>query len=115
MDQPLPQPLLPDWIGNLRRDDRWKEGRLAAFHARGNEWMALTGDLSLGGVRLAVHGMEPLLGEPVEVEIAFENATVTIRGKVRHASKTEWGSLVGIQFEETGQTYLARRLLAKQP
>ncbi len=115
MDEPRPNELLPDWIGNLRRDGRWKEGHLATLHARGGEWMALTGDLSLGGVRLAVHGVEPLDGEPIEMEIAFENATVSIRGVVRHVSKTAWGSLVGVQFEETGQTYLARRMLSKDP
>lgn len=113
MDREHRDEPLPDWIGNLRRDGRWKEGHLATLHARGGEWMALTGDLSLGGVRLAVHGMEPLVGEPIEVEIAFENATVSIHGAVRHASKTAWGSLVGVQFEETGQTYLARRMLSK--
>ena len=115
MNEQRPSELLPDWIGNLRRDGRWKEGHLATLHAQGGEWMALTGDLSLGGVRLAVHGLEPLVGEPIEVEIAFENATVSIRGVVRHVSKTAWGSLVGVQFEETGQTYLARRMLSKDP
>jgi len=114
VNEQRPSELLPDWIGNLRRDGRWKEGHLATLHAQGGEWMALTGDLSLGGVRLAVHGLELLIGEPIEVEIAFENATVSIRGAVRHVSKTAWGSLVGIQFEETAQTYLARRMLSKE-
>ncbi len=77
--------------------------------------MALTSDLSLGGVRLALHGVEPLVGEPIDVEVAFENATVGIRGAARHASKTAWGSLVGVQFEETSRTYLARRMLSNDP
>ncbi len=105
---------LPGSLSDLRRDERWRDGRLATVRARGGEWPAVTGELSLGGMRLGVHGLELATDEPVEVEVAFENATVSFNGTVRHVTTTAWGSIAGIEFEENAHSYLARRALSRQ-
>ena len=101
------------WIGDLRRDARWKEGLLATLRLRGDEWPALTGDLSLGGVKIAVHAAVPFAGEPVFLAIAFEKRIIEVRGVVQHVRERPWGSIVGIAFEESAHADLARRCLAK--
>ncbi len=101
------------WIGDLRRDARWKEGLLATLRLRGDEWPALTGDLSLGGVKIAVHAAVPFVGEPVFLAIAFEKRVIEVRGVVQHVRERPWGSIVGISFEESAHTDLARRCLER--
>lgn len=102
-----------EWVANLRRDERWQEGRLATVRSEGAEVAALTGDLSLGGLRLAVYGLAPSPGSEVQVEVAFEDELVRLAGSVRHVSPTEWGAVVGIGFEDNGIAYLARRLIGR--
>jgi hypothetical protein len=101
------------WLGDLRKEPRWKEGLLATVCLGDVEWPALTGDLSLGGVRLAVHGAAPGIGEPVGVTIAFEDHVIEMWGFVQHVREKPWGSVVGVEFEETPQTLIARRYLAR--
>ena len=105
------QKIEHEWVANLRRDQRWQEGRLATVRLPGTEAVALTGDLSLGGLRLAVYGTAPVPGDQVNVEIAFEQEIVHLSGVVRHATSTDWGSVIGVGFEDNGQTYLARRFI----
>lgn len=99
------------WVANLRRDQRWQEGRLASARFQDIEAVALTGDISLGGLRLAVYGATPELGAKVHLEVAFEQEIIDLCGFVRHATRTEWGSVIGVAFEDNGQTYLARRFI----
>ncbi len=108
-----PAPRDSGWIGDLRRDPRWKEGLLATMRFRGDEWPAITGDLSLGGAKIALHSAVPFVGEPVALAIAFEKQILEVRGVVQNVQEKPWGSIVGIQFEENAHTHLARRCLAR--
>ncbi len=108
-----PAPRDSGWIGDLRRDPRWKEGLLATLRFRGDEWPAITGDLSLGGAKIALHSAVPFVGEPVALSIAFEKQILEVRGVVQNVQEKPWGSIAGIQFEENAHTHLARRCLAR--
>ncbi len=80
---------------------------------RGDEWPAITGDLSLGGAKIALHSAVPFVGEPVALAIAFEKQILEVRGVVQNVQEKPWGSIAGIQFEENAHTHLARRCLAR--
>ena len=102
------------WTGDLRKEARWKEGRLATVSREGDEWPALTGDLSLGGIKLAVHSGTPRVGDSVAVALAFERELVEVRGVVQHVTEKPWGSIVGVEFEKGTQGALACQLLARR-
>ena len=82
------------WAQDLRKEARWTEGRLATVSRGSDEWPALTGDLSLGGMKLAVHSGTPRLGESVVVAVAFDREILEVRGVVQHVTAKPWGSIV---------------------
>jgi hypothetical protein len=55
----------------------------------------------------------PFVGEPVFLAIAFERRVIEVRGVVQHVRERPWGSIVGIAFEESAHTDLARRCLER--
>ena len=104
-----------EWLSELRKEARWKEGRLATLCLRGKELPALTGDLSLSGAKLAVYNGVPSVEDPLAIAIAFQLQIVEVCGIVRHVRETPWGSVVGVEFEETAHGNLAREYLASEP
>jgi len=55
----------------------------------------------------------PFVGEPVFLAIAFAKRVIEVRGVVQHVRERPWGSIVGIAFEESANTNLARRCLER--
>lgn len=102
------------WLDDVRQDDRWKESRLAIVYLRDEPLPALTGDLSLGGIKVAIHNGVPCLGEPVVVSIAFEGQITEVHGIVRHVREAPWGSVAGVELAPSAETLLARRCLERR-
>ena len=100
--------------GDLRSEARWRERRNAVLHWRGKDWRALTGNLSCGGVKLAVHKVMPAVGDAVTLTISFDREDVDLDGIVRHVRKQPWGSIIGIEFDAVARVHLTQ-LIARLP
>lgn len=100
-----------EWLDESRRDLRWVEVHHALATVDGQQFFGVTGDISLGGMRLALMEAKLEPGNDITLEIAFEDEVVSARGTVQRVESKPWGALAGISFEESMQGYLARRYL----
>jgi hypothetical protein len=81
----------------------------------GAEYMGITRDVSLNGMRLALVGASPNNEETVLVLVAFEKELIEVCGIVAHTSPRPWGCLVGIEcgeIDERVKGVLCRRYLS---
>jgi hypothetical protein len=104
-----------DWFDAYRREPRWVDARMARVQLDGKEYLGLTGDVSLNGMRLALVGATPQSEDGIRVEVAFEREVIEMRGIVAHISPRPWGCLLGIQCEERNEKvrgFLSRRYLS---
>ncbi|MBI5441911.1 MAG: PilZ domain-containing protein [Deltaproteobacteria bacterium] len=99
------------WLDEHRRHLRWLDRRLALVRSRQRELPGVTQDISQGGLQVAVIGSGLAAGEPLRVELAFEERTLTALGRVAYVRPTDWGSVVGVQFarDEERQRFLLER------
>lgn len=104
----------PEWLDDARREPRWLDVKPAVAYLGDLECAAMTGDVSLGGVRLALVGHAPRPGERIQVEVAFEDRLIEVNGRVAYALRRPWGCVIGVQTEDSPQAFLARRYFAAE-
>ena len=88
-----------EWLDERRESPRWVDGRMAFIRSEDREQLAVTGDISLGGMQLAVVGdrvSDP--GPEVAVDVAFERQVLELHGRVAYTVAKDWGFLVGVRF-----------------
>jgi len=76
------------------------------------ECLGKTRDVSIGGLGVAIQGVQPSPGDAIRVEVVFEGEVRGFRGRVVHSHPMAWGSLLGVRCEggDAGlEEFLARR------
>lgn len=82
-----------------RREPRWIDRRSALVRVLdAAEYPGVTGDISCGGMRIALVSLKPPPGTYVTVTVAFEEAVVDLFGRVRYALGRPWGSVSGVEW-----------------
>ena len=95
------RPNSPRSLGDNRLHTRWADARIATVRTAQREQLAMTGDISPGGMQLAVVGdKEPELGHQMAIDVAFEEQVVKFWGQVVYALPKEPGLLVGVRFKQ---------------
>ncbi len=93
-----------EWLDDRRESLRWVDGHMAFVRTEDREQRAVTGDISLGGMQLAVVGdntADP--GPEIVVDVAFEQQVLELRGRVAYAVAKSWGHLVGVRFDRDSE------------
>ncbi len=103
-----------EWLDDARREPRWLDAKPAVAHVGEVECAGMTGDVSLGGIRVALVGPAPRPGDRIQVEVAFEDRLVEVTGRVAYALRRPWGCVVGVQSDESAQAFFARRYFAPE-
>jgi hypothetical protein len=107
------EPKSPEWLDDQRLHTRWVDARIATVRTAQREQPAMTGDISPGGMQLALVGDKaPKLAHQIAVDVAFEKDVVKLWGQIVYAVPKTWGLLVGVRFNPqpaTVQNFLYRR------
>jgi len=107
------EPNSPRWLVDNRLHTRKVDARIATVRTALREQLAMTGDISPGGMQLAVVGdKEPELGNQIAIDVAFEEQVVKFWDQVVYALPKGPGLLVGVRFKQQPavvQNFLFRR------
>lgn len=106
-------PRSKEWLSCVREYTRWADVRMVTVRTTHRELHGMAGDISLGGMQVALAGDElPMLDRPIEIDVAYEDEIVRFLGRPVYAHRKEWGVLVGVRFPR--QTPAAQAFLAKR-
>jgi hypothetical protein len=97
-----------------RRACRWRDKRLLTLQETGSEHPGMTADVSPAGMRLALSRCASRVGEEVQINVAFAQEVMEVRGHLVHTQRLSWGMLAGIRFTP-GQEELCRFLARRYP
>jgi hypothetical protein len=108
-----PKANSPRSLGDNRLHTRWADARIATVRTAQREQLAMTGNISPGGMQLALVGDKaPKLAHQIAVDVAFEEDVVKLWGQIVYAVPKTWGLLVGVRFNPQPaavQNFLYRR------
>ncbi len=97
----------PEWMDEARRHPRWADTRTVLAGVGGEEFLGKTRDISVGGAGVALVGARPRPGQTLELSVVFEQRVLALRGRVVHARRARWGSLVGVAWSADDKGVLA--------
>ena len=100
------------FLGGKRGEPRWVDRRIALSNLSGTEYLAMTEDISLRGMRLCLWNAAPRAGAAIAVDIAFEERVLAFQGQVRYTLERPWGTLLGIRCSARNEPtlfFLAKR------
>ena len=106
-----------EWLDEQRLHTRWVDARMATVRTAQEAQSAMTGDISPGGMQLALVGdRAPKLGHQIAIDVAFEEELVKFWGQVVYALPKTWGLLVGVRFNQqptSVQNFLFHRYVSQ--
>ena len=109
------EPRSPVWSDDQRLHTRWVDARIASVRTAQRERPAMTGDISPGGMQLALVGdKSSKLPHQIVIDVAFEEHVVRFWGQVVYTLPKTWGLLVGVRFKRQPaavQNFLFRRYM----
>lgn len=106
------------WLDDARGAARWRDTRTVLTRFDGEEYLGKVRDLSLTGLRVAVHGASVSWGTHIELAVVYEDRVVEVQGTVVHARPEADGSLVGVRcgpLAEDTHRFFAERYGAAPP
>ena len=106
-------PRSKEWLSCNREHTRWADVRMVTVRTTHEERQGMAGDISIGGMQLALAGNElPMLDRPIEIDVAYEEEVVRFLGRPVYAIRKDWGVLIGVRLPRQTpdvQDFLAKR------
>jgi len=104
-----------EWVSDYRRARRWLEARTVLARLDGEEVLAKTEDVSVGGMKLAFTDLHPPVGRRLSLSVVFPNQILDLEGTVLHRAKSAASSAVGVEFDQPLDERSAAFLVERYP
>ncbi len=104
-----------EWVNDYRRSRRWMDARTVLARLDGEETLGKTLDVSVGGMRVDLPGIAPLVGRRVEMAVVFGDRIIDLGGTVLHRTRSDAGSIVGLEFDQPLEQHAAAFLSVQYP
>ena len=104
-----------EWVNDYRRSRRWMDARTVLARLDGEETLGKTLDVSVGGMKVDLQGIAPLVGRRMEMAVVFGARIVDLGGTVLHRTRSDAGSIVGLEFDQPLERDAAAFLSVQYP
>ncbi|HSH69096.1 MAG TPA: PilZ domain-containing protein [Deferrisomatales bacterium] len=104
-----------EWVNDYRRSRRWMDARTVLARLDGEETLGKTLDVSVGGMKVDLQGIAPLVGRRLEMAVVFGDRIVDLGGTVLHRTRSDSGSIVGMEFDQPLEQHAAAFLSVQYP
>jgi hypothetical protein len=101
----------PELFEDRRERPRWSDRRLVLARVGEREFLGVTENISLAGLRLVLAGEAPDEGASISVQVAFEEELASFEGELTYALPRPHGTVVGVRCAAAPHGLLARRYL----
>ena len=89
-----------EWVSDYRRSRRWLDTRTVLARLDGEETLGKTVDVSVGGMKLDLPELTPLVGRRLEMAVVIGDRVMDVGGTVLHSSRVGEGSAIGLEFDQ---------------
>lgn len=96
-------------VSERRKSPRWLDKVLLTIQTQDDEYLGMTGDLSLTGMRIGLPRAPGNIGGRADVCLAFARELLVVESDLIYVRELSWGALIGVRYTRGQQSF--RRFL----